>query len=165
MAELDPNVSSKAWESGKAAAIKVFDQFAVQDEELKGRTIETWEQCIQKWKAGMCEPSIWQRLAHWLLHTYKQRGSSAKPHLSGTSARNYLSSIFFQTREKILPGGVCGQDDHVNRFFGPSGCLDTGGSSTEARWWKSLRDKLLTEAVLRDVEQGTSVDESAGILV
>ena len=154
MASIPGRGISASWKGQHQAVYKIVSAFIAQDDEVKQH--DCWDDLPED---VACAPNFYERLAHFLLHTYvipEGVRNHGEP-LSGDTPKNYLNIALNQAADKFKAVG----SDATKRFFS---CQDQNSTSAEAVWLRKLRSNMRRDVMARADRDGVEMDKSEGRL-
>ena len=155
MASLTADGDSESWIHQKDNVARILEQFNKQDTGPDDAwTRMLWDNLPE---SVLCRQPYYERLAHFLVHTYKiPKGvkNSGLP-LACDSVRNYMGTAINRAASKFKAGG----DIETKEFFF---CLDAKSSSDSATWLHKLKKKIQRVTFERAKEAGEQQDKSEG---
>ena len=154
---MSADADSDSWLYQKSNVLRILNDFVAHDEPTRSDGITVWAQLGE---AMLCRCAFYERLAHWLVHTYKiPKGvKNAGMPLACDSVRNYMGTAINHAATKFKAGG----DIQTREFFF---CLDTKSSSEAALWLHKLKKKIQRVTFERAKEAGEQQDNSEGTLI
>ena len=155
-ASLSADADSDSWLYQKSNVLRILNEFVAHDEPTRSDGIKEWAQLGE---AVLCRCAFYERLAHWLVHTYKiPKGvRNAGLPLACDSVRNYIGTAINHAATKFKAQGTI----ETREFFF---CLDSKSSSEAAQWLHKLKKKIQRVTFERAKEAGEQQDKSEGTL-